>query len=63
VERTLMRGRQTVSGGGGSRDRGGARYTMGGNLNPRPPRYRRPGDELRSLEQVIGIVLLIPTPH
>jgi hypothetical protein len=29
-----------------------------GDLNPRPPRSRRPGDKLRTLEQVIGLVLL-----
>ena len=28
-----------------------------GDLNPRTPRFRRPGDELRTLEQVIGIVI------
>jgi len=28
-----------------------------GDLNSRPPRFRRPGDECRTLEQVIGILL------
>jgi hypothetical protein len=27
-----------------------------GYLNPRPPRSRRPGEELRTLKQVTGIV-------
>jgi hypothetical protein len=35
-----------------------------GDLNPRPPRSRRPGDELKTLEQVMKFVFNnISTPH